>query len=151
MIVQTLVLSSLLAAFQPGSPVSWSVSAVAVDGGQVRVELVANVEEGWHMYATTLPSDDGPIATSIRFNPSEAYAPVGGIEEPAPKEEYDANFEMVVRHHSGAPHFYQNLRVMAKGPITVEGEVEFMVCNNRTCLPPVVVPFKVQVLSLIHI
>jgi len=108
------------------------------------VELVANVEEGWHMYATSLPSDDGPMETSIRFNSSKAYTLVGGLEEPTPKEEYDGNFEMIVRHHSGKPHFYQNLRLMAKGAITIEGEVEFMVCNNRTCLPPVVVPFSVD-------
>jgi hypothetical protein len=29
--------------------------------------------------------------------------------------------------------------------LVVEGEVEYMLCNDKTCLPPVGVPFKVVV------
>lgn len=132
----------------PSSPVKWKFSASPSGNGVVRVDIRSEVEEGWHIYATTLPSDEGPIATSIRFAPSEAYTLVDALVEPQPVEVYDPNFGMVVRYHNGSPAFAQLIKPVVPGAIDVAGEVEFMVCNDKTCLPPVVVPFKLRVESM---
>ncbi|MBK9177259.1 MAG: hypothetical protein IPM46_13180 [Flavobacteriales bacterium] len=146
-----LALLSLLALFSlnaPSSPVKWTFSATATGEGAVRIDIRSEVEEGWHIYATELPSDQGPIATSIRFTPSEHYNLKGDLMEPAPVEVFDPNFGMVVRYHDAAPVFTQLVKPLVPGTFEVAGEVEYMVCNDKTCLPPVVVPFKLKVESL---
>ncbi|MGV3636348.1 MAG: protein-disulfide reductase DsbD domain-containing protein [Flavobacteriales bacterium] len=139
-----LVLSVLLSAHLPAGPVQWSFAAKTTGSGQVAVELTATVQEGWHIYATRLENDLGPIPTTIRFAKSEALTPVGELTEPVPEEVYDPNFEMQVRYHSGTPVFVQVFQPAAPGAHVAKGEVEFMVCNDKTCLPPEVVTFSID-------
>lgn len=135
---------ALWSAGPPASPVHWRFKADEQADGLVRVELLAETEPGWHIYATRQTGDEGPIPTSIRFAPSEAYALEGPCAEPEPVERHDPNFGMLVRYHEGSPAFVQLVRPTASGPIEIAGEVEYMVCNDRTCLPPVVVPFNLK-------
>lgn len=136
---------SLFPSVPPGSPVSWVFSSSAGADGHVNIVLTAKVEEGWHIYATALPADDGPIATSIRFKPSEGYTLHGALHGPEPEEVYDPNFGMMVRYHDGSPVFIQAIVPLARNAFEVEGEVEYMVCSDRTCLPPKTVPFRITV------
>lgn len=140
-----ILLWSMLAV--PGEPVKWSFQALPQGNGEVLVQFIANLEEGWHVYALTLPSDQGPLATSIRLNPSNTFEFVGQLQEPTPVETYDPNFAMVVRFHDGAPVFTQRIRPRQGGTVVLEGEVEYMLCNDKTCLPPVALQFKVRVES----
>ena len=137
---------TLLTMMPVGSPVTWSFSSTSAADGSVLIELTAQCEQGWHIYATELPSNEGPIATSFRFTPSDAYKVIGELKEPEPKEQYDPNFAMTVLSHSGAPRFVLNVMPRTHEPFMVDGQVEFMVCNDRTCLPPVVVPFSITVI-----
>ncbi len=136
--------------YPPASaPVAWTFASIHQDNGSVTVEMLAVVDAGWHMYATELPSEKGPVATSIRFKPSTQYAILGELQEPEPVEEYDPNFDMVVRHHSGSVRFTMPIKPAVSGTIVVEGEVEYMVCNDKTCLPPKVVPFKLIIPAIV--
>jgi DsbC/DsbD-like thiol-disulfide interchange protein len=142
----TFISSLIIAA--PSSPVKWKLQAHRMNDGLVRIDIRTEVEEGWHIYATTLPSDEGPIATSIRFKPSDAFTLIGELQEPTPTEVFDPNFSMVVRYHEGSPAFEQAVKPSKPGAFVVEGEVEYMVCNDKTCLPPIEVPFKLRVESM---
>lgn len=137
------LLASAVLFTQPGSPAQWAFGATVHPDGSTWVELRATVDEGWHIYATQLPSDLGPLPTEVRFSLAEACALEGPLMEPEPVEEYDPNFGVQVRHHSGQVAFRQQVRVRGAGAI-VRGEVEYMACNDKTCLPPVVVPFHVE-------
>lgn len=126
-------------------PVQWSFLAVAEKDGSVVLELNAQAEEGWHIYATVLPSDEGPLPTEFRFSPSDSFELVGLIHEPDPVEEYDPNFAVDVRFHHGATRFAQRIKINSEEPLTVVGELEYMCCNGSTCLPPLIVPFRIPV------
>ncbi len=126
-------------------PVAWSFRAVPLGGGEHRLELTAVNEGGWHLYATVLPSDEGPVPTSFSFVPDSSHVQVGALEEPVPVEKYDPNFAMVVRYHEDTTRFAQRIKAIKAGPFTVEGELEYMCCNGNTCLPPLVVPFSIPV------
>lgn len=139
-----LALSVLFAAALPAGPVQWSFGAKATGSGDVAVELTATVQEGWHIYATRLENDLGPIPTTIRFEKNETITAVGELAEPTPEEVFDPNFEMQVRYHSGTPVFVQRFQPTTPGVHVVKGEVEFMVCNDKTCLPPEVVAFSIE-------
>lgn len=127
-----------------GGPITWSFEQVAAADGRVQVLLKATCEQGWHIYALTLPRDDGPIPTSVRVNTSPDYR-AGAVVEPEPEMAYDPNFGMELRFHSNTVAFVVPIERVAGSPFTVTGEVEFMACNDKTCLPPVAVPFSVNV------
>ncbi|MBL7951956.1 MAG: protein-disulfide reductase DsbD N-terminal domain-containing protein [Flavobacteriales bacterium] len=138
------ILATALSTMVPTGPVSWSFAAKPVADGAVAVALTATVGEGWHIYATQLENDLGPIPTTIRFEKNDALVRVGELAEPKPEEVFDPNFEMQVRYHSGTPVFVQRFKNTGAAQV-VTGEVEFMVCNDKTCLPPEVVKFSIDV------
>ena len=125
--------------------VTWQFSSVSNGPKEVVITLTAQIDEGWHMYATDLPSDEGPLPTEFRFTESELYVIDGDLIESEPVEQFDPNFSVVVKHHSGSPEFKMKLNRRTTEAFTVKGEVEYMVCNDRTCLPPAVVPFSIEV------
>ena len=128
-----------------GQPITWAFAAVSGTNGEVQLQLTATAEEGWHLYATVLPSDEGPIPTSFDLKPSDQYVKVGGLLEPEATEEYDPNFGMDVRYHSGSPRFVQRIKPTSAAAFVVEGQLEYMCCNDVTCLPPRIVPFSIPV------
>ena len=111
----------------------------------MEVVLTATIEKGWHIYATDLVNDLGPLPTEIRFAPSQGFDMLGGLVEPIPDQVFDPNFEMEVRYHSGTVRFVQMVKPKGDGQVAVSGEVEYMVCNNETCLPPKTLPFHIPV------
>jgi thiol:disulfide interchange protein DsbD len=139
----TLIVLALLAGIPAASPVKWKFASIPTEKGLVELKMTAVVESGWHIYATTLPNTDGPLPTEFRFKENDRYKVIEPLREPEPVEEFDPNFQTIVRHHSGNPEFTMTIQPIAKGSFAVEGEVEYMVCNDRTCLPPVVVPIKI--------
>ncbi|MEZ4756251.1 MAG: protein-disulfide reductase DsbD family protein [Flavobacteriales bacterium] len=123
------------------SPVQWNVSAVAAVDGTVVVHCDARLEPGWHIYATQLSNDMGPLPTAFRLAEGSTDRLLR-VDEPTPVEEYDPNFGMVVRYHDGTPRF--TLHTTAKATAPLSGEVEYMLCNDKTCLPPTVYTFTVS-------
>jgi DsbC/DsbD-like thiol-disulfide interchange protein len=140
-----LALLTFLMPAPPSSPAAWSFACVGAKDGLAVVEVKAELEPGWHLYALDLPSDQGPIPTSITLKASKDYALVGPVLEPVPVEAYDDNFAMLVRYHAGSPTFTLKVKPLVSGAFDMEGEVVFMVCNDKTCLPPVAVPFRITV------
>jgi thiol:disulfide interchange protein DsbD len=131
----------LLSLFAPSSPAQWKVSAVAAADGTLVVHCDAALEDGWHVYATELPNNEGPLPTVFRLAEGSTGRLLR-VEEPAPVEAYDPNFGMVVRYHDGSPRFTLHTSAKATGPVS--GEVEYMLCNDKTCLPPTVYAFTVS-------
>lgn len=129
-------------------PIQWTFNAVPDTDGTVLIELIATPEKDWHIYATVLPMDEGPLPTEFRFATSDSYELVGALNEPEPREEYDPNFAMILRFHSGVARFTQRIRPSKAEAITVQGELEYMCCNDVTCLPPLVVPFTIPVAAI---
>lgn len=128
-----------------GGPISWTFTPITAANGQEEVQLQALCEQGWHIYALTLPRDDGPFPTVIRVNGSADFEMAGNIVEPDPEEVEDPNFQMTVRYHAGKPVFAIPIKRHTPAAFDVSGEVEFMSCNDKTCLPPQVVKFNVTI------
>lgn len=146
-----LLLAVVLASFvapRPAAPVKWTFTSTDLHDGRVRIDLTAALEPGWHVYATQLPSNDGPLPTVIAFTPDSNYELAGALIEPEPEKQEDPNFGMVLHFHSEVVTFSQTILRKGTGAITVSGEVEYMTCNDKTCLPPVKVPFTVVVPEL---
>lgn len=143
LIIGSVIVSTLMA----GGPVSWVFAAAPSEGDTVEVQMNATCEPGWHIYALTLPSDEGPLPTVIEVDAGPEYQLAGVTLEPKPIEENDPNFGMIVRYHGGTTTFIQPVERNSTGAFTIHGSVEYMACNDMTCLPPTKVEFTLDIPS----
>ncbi|MGY6562343.1 MAG: cytochrome c biogenesis protein CcdA [Luteibaculaceae bacterium] len=128
-------------------PVSWSFAIKSAQEKVLVFEATATIEEEWYIYALTLPSNEGPIPTSFTFTENPAISLVGILAEPTPLNKYDANFLMDINYHKKQVTFTQSFKVERKDakPLNFSGALEFMTCNDVTCLPPELVEFDLPI------
>jgi len=129
---------------QVEEPVTWTFRHEKIAEKQYEIIMTASIEDTWHLYAMGIP-EGGPIATSFTFESSDAYTL---IETPvtvdAPEVKYDENFGMDIGMHSHKAEFRQKIEV-SKLPVTVNGIVTFMSCDDKQCLPPRDVDISVEI------
>lgn len=125
------------------NPVHWTFSSKQVDQDTYLLLCTARIDKGWHVYSQFLESDQGPVATSFTFAPSPRYKCVGKVEEsPAPKSEFDPNFEMKVSYFESRASFTQKVKVTPGAAFSISGSVNYMTCEEGRCLPPSDVEFS---------
>lgn len=127
-------------------PVKWSFDTEDLGDGTYALLFKARIDDGWHLYSHYI-EDGGPIPTSFYYDESESYALSGKLEERGDRvAAYDEIFKMDVAWFKKAATFRQKIRLTGgAGTAVVKGELEFMVCNDRECLPPEYVPFRLAV------
>ncbi len=125
-------------------PVTWSFDTKKVSDDVVELQLKATMDKGWHLYSQDVPKG-GPIATSFNFDESANYSLIGDTKEPKAIEEYDKNFEMVLKYFDNSVTFRQRIKVTSEEDFTIEGELEYMCCNDESCLPPDYVDFSFDI------
>ncbi len=126
------------------NPVKWTFDH-KLDGDEHAVlSFTAVIDEGWHVYATKLESDMGPIPTEIVFDKVEGATLVGGIQEPKPHKEYDPNFDMELSWFDTKVTLTQKVKLTA--PFAkVTGELTYMTCDDSKCLPPEYLDFEFDI------
>ncbi len=117
-------------------PVKWKYSVNRTSDTEAELLMTATLEEGWHVYSITIPESSPVIGTSVIFEESDGYKLIGGLIEPTPVEEYDPNFDEVLKWHKKKVTFKQKVKVKSKEDFAVKAELTFMVCNESMCLPP---------------
>ena len=123
-------------------PVSWSFSTEAINDKEAYVVATAKIDKGWHVYSLNI-EDGGPIATSLTLSPSKSYTLVGKTTEaPEAEKAFDPNFNMNIAWHEDRAVFKQKVKLNTQ-EATINGVLEFMVCNDKQCLPPEEIEFKV--------
>ena len=147
----TLALLALVAQAQILTPVKWNIR-LDDKGGAPEKEIIftATCDKGWHLYDMNLP-EGGPVSTSFAFETLRGVELIGQpTASVTPTEVYDEQFAMKLRWYPGTVSFTQKLHVTDPAKFKLEGEVEFMACNDETCLPPDRVSFAFDKKS-IHI
>ena len=125
------------------NPVKWSFSAKSLTGNKVELSIKADIQTGWHVYSQFI-EEGGPIPTSFTFSPSPDYQLIGKVSEsPKAVSAFDNNFKMDIAWHENQVVFKQLINV--KKATSVKGVLEFMVCNDKKCLPPEEVEFSIPV------
>ena len=138
-----LALIVLVAQAQILTPVKWKIK-LDDKGGAPEKEIVftATADKGWHLYDMNLP-EGGPVSTSFTFETLNGAELIGQpVPSVKPTTVYDEQFAMNLRWYPGTVSFTQKLKVTDPAKFKAEGEVEFMACNDETCLPPDQIPFS---------
>lgn len=140
----SMVLFTVAAAFaQIEKPVTWSYAAKKVSKTEAVLYLKATIDDKWHIYSQNV-KDGGPVKTTFAFSPSKDFALLGKTAEPKAITKYEDTFKMNVSYFEKSVVFQQKVK-LNKAATTVKGKVEFMVCNDRQCLPPEEVAFSIPV------
>ena len=138
-----LALIALVAQAQILTPVKWKIK-LDDKGGAPEKEIVftATADKGWHLYDMNLP-EGGPVSTSFTFETLNGAELIGQpVPSVKPTTVYDEQFAMNLRWYPGTVSFTQKLKVTDPAKFKAEGEVDFMACNDETCLPPDQIPFS---------
>lgn len=135
-------------------PITWRLATepatlTTAPGATVKLALTAEVDAGWHLYATVLP-DGGPKPTKITVPDGQGFGAAGDIDEPAPLSSFDKNFNMTLDFHEGIVTFgvpVKSTPAASPGAVPVRVAVAYQTCNDSFCLPPkqVVVSTQVQI------
>ncbi|WP_158839178.1 protein-disulfide reductase DsbD family protein [Polaribacter sp. L3A8] len=116
-------------------PVKWSTSVKKVSDTEFILISEATIEKGWHLYSQDVP-DDGPIPTTFTYDVSKGnYSLKGSTEEEEGHTVDDPVFEMEIKFFENSAIFKQRIKTTA-GVNTINGVVEFMVCDDSKCLAP---------------
>ncbi len=138
-----LALIALVVQAQILTPVKWKIK-LDDKGGAPEKEIVftATADKGWHLYDMNLP-EGGPVSTSFTFETLNGAELIGQpVPSVKPTTVYDEQFAMNLRWYPDTVSFTQKLKVTDPAKFKAEGEVEFMACNDETCLPPDQIPFS---------
>ena len=127
------------------TPVSWEFSQNQLSENEVQLIFKASIDEHWHLYSQDI-ADDGPQPTSFTFI-IDGDTSVKVLEEPKAIEEYDPNFEMVLKYFADEVEFKYNLEIEEGNSLQIDGYVDFMVCDEAQCLPPDYAEFSFSILE----
>ena len=122
----------------------WEIKSVT-KGKDATIRIKADVIPGWHLYSQHIASG-GPIPTTFTFKPSKNYKLSGKTTEPAGEEYDDPQFDMKIKFFNEDVDFQQRITILTDKEFILKGNVEFMVCNDKQCLPPDLYEFEVKVI-----
>jgi thiol:disulfide interchange protein DsbD len=118
------------------NPVSWTATSKKISDKTYEIHLTATINKGWHIYSQTTP-EGGPIATSISFTKNPLLLFEGNAKEVGKLEQKNEPlFGVDVKQFSNKVDFVQVVKLKAHVNTAAKVVVEFMVCNDRQCLPP---------------
>ncbi len=107
------------------------------------VSITANLDPKWHIYAQD--AGEGPAPTTISFTKNPLVSTEGKVKEVGSLEkEYDKNTGSVLKFYSSKVTFVQKVKLRANVSTVLKGSINYMVCNDRKCLPPKDVPFSIK-------
>jgi thiol:disulfide interchange protein DsbD len=108
------------------------------------VIATGEIEPGWHLYSQKTDENAGPIPTKMVIEASKNYKIVGAaVEGTVPHEIFDKNFESTVYLFELQYAAEQQINVKKQGAL--KGEMQYMICDDTKCLPPISVPFTLEI------
>jgi hypothetical protein len=123
-------------------PVTWSYFAKKTGKNEAILNIKAKMKGNWHIYSLNVKGI--PAKTYFTFSSSKDYTLVGKTQEPKPISKYDKVIKANLTYFEKEVVFTQKIKL--NKPLTfVKGKVEFMVCNEKSCLPSDEVLFSIPV------
>ncbi|MEM5565512.1 protein-disulfide reductase DsbD domain-containing protein [Psychroserpens sp. AS72] len=122
-------------------PVKWETSVDKISDTEYDLISTATIDSGWHLYSQTVP-DDGPIPTTFLYKANANYELSGSTSEEEGHTVDDPIFQMRIKYFGDKAEFRQRIKILNKELSIVEGEVEYMACDDEKCLPPDYVDLK---------
>jgi thiol:disulfide interchange protein DsbD len=119
-------------------PVTFQTQLKALSADEAEIIFTAVIDAGWHIYSTDLTN--GPISATFHTDKLERVELLGKLT-PRGNEilKFDKFFGINVRYFERNAQFVQKIKI-TQTPYHIEGYLEYGVCNDENCLPPLQVP-----------
>ena len=126
-------------------PVKWDFSQKQISENTIELTFKATIDDGWYVYSQD--AGDGPVSTEFTFiNQGENYAVSNDwVKEGVPIEEFDPNFDAVLKYFKKEALFTLDINVMSIDDFVLKGDVYFMTCDSTQCLPPEALEFSFEI------
>ena len=106
--------------------------------------MTATMEKGWHLYSQTQPDDAIAMPTTFTITSNPLIEVVGKIREEGKMEKFhDKELDLSANQYSKSVNFVQTVKLKGKIKTSFTGSVEYQTCDDKKCLPPKTVNFKV--------
>jgi thiol:disulfide interchange protein len=123
-------------------PIKWDVVQKNTGDKSAEIQIHATIEEGWHLYGLHI-SKGGPQPTVVVFENIENAEKTGELLAPSKLlKAFDANFNMELNWYINEAVFIQKIKFTDASRVKIKGYIEFMACNDKSCLPPKKIPFS---------
>ena len=126
------------------NPVTWTFTSKKLANNSYEIHMTATIEKGWHLYSQVQPDDAvaGPTTFTLTNNPLIELS--GKIKEVGKMEKFhDKELEISANQYSEKVDFVQVVKIKGSVKTSFSGSVEFQTCDDKKCLPPKTVNFKV--------
>jgi len=145
LILLLLVSYNVIVVGQKLNPAHWTFSAIKKSDKQYDLVMSATIDAPWHLYSQFM-KQGGPVPTKFTFKPNPIVKLEGAVKEKGKAEKFfDKNFNMQVTYFAGKVDFIQTIILKVASKTKISGEVEYMTCNDEKCLPPVKLPFEIDI------
>ena len=135
-----LLMAGIAANAQILNPVKLNYVAKKTGANQYEIRVKALIEPKWHLYSTVNP-DGGADATVVKFKNADG---VGKLKEDGKVQTvFEKAFGVNQKFFENNVEFVQVVKVKP-GEKKVKGTIEYMVCNDKKCLPPKEVEFEIK-------
>jgi hypothetical protein len=132
-----------LGSLRAQTPCTWTFSARKLYDRMYEIHCVADIQAPWHTYSQFTPSG-GPLPTKFTVNKNPLFSTDNEIEEKGKMiVKHEDVFGVDVKYFEGKVDFVQLVKLKGNAKTNFSGSVEYMVCNDRQCLPPVTKKFDV--------
>ena len=128
-----LILFPIFVCSQILEPIKWET-----EYNESRQEIVfsSTIESGWHLYSMNLP-EGGPISTTFNFEKIEGVELVGKIEARSKAvAKKDEIFGIQLSWFENQAIFVQKIKITNNQKYEIAGHINYMGCNDESCLPP---------------
>jgi hypothetical protein len=137
----------LISMAQSGSAkqVEWTYTSKKIADKKYEVRMTANILGTYHLYAQQA-GVEGPVPTTISFTPNPLLTLAGKPTELGKKiTKMEEAWDGKVNFYEKTVTFVQIVNAKTKAKTSLNGKIEFMVCNDELCLPPSEVSFKIPI------
>ena len=129
-----LILIASFAQAQILKPVKWTIVSNKINDNEFEIIYTAKIDNGWHLYSQFV-KPDGPTSTSFNLEKSTKFVQIGNVTEEKGYVAYDKTFKMEVKYFKDKAVFKQKIRKTKNEKINIIGEIDFMSCNDVSCIP----------------
>ena len=121
--------------------VAWNFS---YDKSSEKIIIKGTIDKGWHLYSQKTPLNAGPIPTTVHLDKIKGLKLIGNYSEDlVPHEIFDLNFESKVYLFEDS--YLSSQKIKCKNIKQITGKIEYMVCDDTRCMPPIEVPFTITI------
>ncbi len=118
------------------NPVSWSFNSKKISDNIYEIQMIASIQQGWHVYSQNQPKDAIAQPTTIEFNKNPLLQLDGNVKEVGKLEKFkDKELDISANQYSNKVVFTQRVKLRGKAKTNVTGKLTYQTCNDEKCLP----------------